>query len=75
MMPENAKLIWKSIQEAGDYLKDKLPNHAHHPKGRNSYAHVSLEIKNHFGKSYKDISDDKIEDILSFIEYLRSNPN
>lgn len=75
MTPENAKLIWKSIQEAGDYLKDKLPNHENHPKGRNSYAHVALEIKNHFGTTYKDISDDKIEDILSYIDYLRSNPN
>ncbi len=57
MSHENAKSIWKKIQEAGDFLKDKLPPHPSHPQGRNSYAHVALEIKSHFGASYKDIED------------------
>ena len=42
----------------GDSLKDKLPEHSNHPKGRNSYAHIFLEIKNKFGCSYKDVPDD-----------------
>ena len=41
MKPENAKKIWQMILDAGDYLKDKLPSHPSHPKGRNSYAPVS----------------------------------
>ena len=54
MTPENKKKLWNEILNAGDYLKDKLPARPNHPNGRNSYAHVSLEIKNKFNKSYKD---------------------
>ena len=75
MTPENAKLIWKRVQEAGEYLKDKLPQHPNHPKGRNPYAHVALEIKNHFGNSYKDISDNRIKEILNYIEHIKANPS
>ena len=48
MNEENKKKLWSEILKVGDYLKDKLPNHPNHPKGRNSYAHVALEIKNKF---------------------------
>ena len=70
-----AKKLWKIIQEAGDYLKDKLPNHPNHPKGRNSYAHVALEIKNKYNMSYKDLPDDQYEKIIDFINFLKKNPN
>ena len=46
MNDENKKKIWNLIQSAGDELKGKLPEHSSHPKGRNPYAHVALEIKN-----------------------------
>ena len=75
MSPENAKSIWKRILEAGDFLKDKLPPHHSHPKGRNPYAHVALEIKNHFGVSYKDVADEKIDEVISYIEYIKDNPS
>ena len=52
MNKENSAKLWKVIQEAGDYLQGKLPDHPNHPKGRNSYAHVALEVKNHFGMSF-----------------------
>ena len=41
MNKENASKLWKMIQEAGDYLQSKLPDHPNHPKGRNPYAHVA----------------------------------
>ena len=63
------------IQEAGDFLKNKLPNHPSHPKGRNSYAHVALCIKTKFNKSYKDIDDVKFDEVVDYIEYLKNNPN
>ncbi len=75
MNSENAKIIWKSIQEAGDFLKDKLPSHPNHPKGRNPYAHVALEIKNYFKMTYKDIPDDKMDQVLDYIDYLKKNPS
>ena len=56
MNKENASKLWKIIQEAGDYLKGQLPDHPNHPKGRNPYAHVALEVKNHFQMTYKGIA-------------------
>ena len=73
MNEENTAKLWKLIQDTGEYLKDKLPSHPSHPKGRNPYAHVALEIKNRFKNSYKDISDDKYEEVVLYIQYVREN--
>ena len=43
-----AKKLWAEIIKAGDFLKNKLPDPPSHPKGRNPYAHVALEIKNKY---------------------------
>ena len=74
MNDENKKILWRLIQTTGDFLVNKLPDHPNHPKGRNPYAHVALMVKNHFGMSYKDISDDKKEEIIKYLDYLRNNP-
>ena len=65
MNKENASKIWKLIQETGDFLKGKLPDHPNHPKGRNPYAHVALEVKNYFGMTYKDIPDEKLNEVIN----------
>ena len=75
MNPYNKKIIWRMIQQKGDSLKDKLKFHPHHPKGRNSYAHVALCIKTKFNASYKDIPDIKFNDVINFIEFLKKNPS
>ena len=75
MTPENKKKLWSEILSAGDYLKNKLPEHSNHPKGRNPYAHVALEIKNKFKLSYKDLPDEEYENIINYIKYLKDNPN
>ena len=74
MHEENAKKIWQLILETGDSLKGVLPDHPNHPKGRNPYAHISLEIKNKYGCSYKDIPDDQLNELIKFINYLEKNP-
>ncbi len=74
MNKENASKIWKIIQEAGDYLEGKLPDHPNHPKGRNPYAHVALEVKNYFGMIYKDIPDEKFNEVINYLEEIKSNP-
>ena len=74
MNKENASKLWKLIQEAGDYLQDQLPDHPNHPKGRNPYAHVALEVKNHFGMTYKDIPDEKFNEVINYLEEIKSNP-
>ena len=74
MNVNNAKIIWKEIQKTGDFLKGKLPDHPNHPKGRNPYAHVALEVKNHFGMTYKNIPDEKFNDVINHLEEIKSNP-
>ena len=75
MDKENASKLWKMIQEAGLYLQGQLPEHPNHPKGRNPYAHVALCVKDHFNSSYKDISDEKFDKVVKYIEFLKQNPN
>ena len=75
MNKENASKLWKIIQEASLYLLGQLPNHPNHPKGRNPYAHVALCVKEKFGNSYKDISDEKFHKVEKYIEFLKQNPN
>ena len=75
MNENNKKIIWSEILKAGDFLKNKLPNHNKHPNGRNPYAHVALEIKNKFNNSYKNLSDERVNDIKNFINFLKKNPN
>ena len=75
MSPENAKKIWSMIIEAGDFLKGKLPDSSNHPKGRNPYAHVAICVKSKFNASYKDIEDEKFDEVIKYIEFLKQNPN
>ena len=75
MNKEKASQLWKLIQETGDYLKGKLPDHPNHPKGRNPYAHIAICIKNKFDASYKDIPNEKYEEELKYIEFLKENPS
>ena len=74
MHEENAKKIWQLILETGDSLKGVLPDHPNHPKGRNPYAHISLEIKNKYGCSYRDIPDHQLNELIKFVYYLRKYP-
>ena len=72
---ENASKIWRIIQQTGDELLGKLPDHPNHPKGRNPYAHVALEVKTHFQMTYKGIPDEKFNDVVDYLEFLKQNPN
>ena len=75
MNEDNRHKIWKLIQEVGLYLEGQLPDHPNHPKGRNPYAHVALCVKNKFNNSYKDIEDEKFNEVTNYIEFLKQNPN
>lgn len=74
MQKENASKVWKLIQKTGDDLLGKLPDHPDHPKGRNPYAHVALELKTRFKMTYKDIPDEKFNEVVEYLELLRRNP-
>tara|TARA_A100001015_G_scaffold302375_1_gene390496 strand:- start:790 stop:990 length:201 start_codon:yes stop_codon:yes gene_type:complete len=58
------------IQSTGDKLQPLLGHPIFHPNGRNAYAHIALSAKKKYGKSYKDISDDKIDELFLYIECL-----
>ena len=75
MNEDNRRKLWVLIQEAGDYLQNKLPDSSSHPKGRNPYAHIALCIKNKFGRSYKDIEDNDFKKVEEYILFLKNNPN
>ena len=71
----NKKKLGEKIQSTGDELQPLLKPSQFHPNGRNAYAHIALSIKEKFGKSYKDLSDEKFDEIISFIERLLRNPD
>ena len=75
MNKENANKLWKMIQEAGDYLHGQLPEHPNHPKGRNPYAHVALCVREKFNASYKNIEDEKFDEVVKYINFLKENPS
>ena len=75
MTEDNRRKLWKIIVDAGDYLQGQLPDHPNHPKGRNSYAHVAICVKSKFQLSYKDIEDDKFDEVVKYIEFLKKNPS
>ncbi len=52
--------------ESWRFLVGQLPDHPNHPKGRNSYAHVALCIKEKFNASYKDIPDEKFDEVIIY---------
>ena len=74
MNKENATNLWRIIQEAGNFLSGQLPDHPNHPKGRNPYAHVALCVKDKFENSYKDIENEKFQEVVDYIEYLKRSP-
>ena len=71
MNDNNRKYLWSLIKSTGDFLLGKLPDHPNHPKGRNPYAHVALKVKTKFGLSYKDLPDDKLEDVKKFLNFMK----
>ena len=75
MNEDNRRQLWKLIVEAGHYLQGQLPDHPNHPKGRNPYAHVAISIKSKFQMSYKDIEDEKFDEVVRYIELLKQNPS
>jgi len=62
------------IHEAGKRLEGILPYSPRHPAGRNPYAHIPKVIKSVLGSSYKDLTDDKLSEVLCIIEYCEENP-
>tara|TARA_Y100001980_G_C14517782_1_gene293114 strand:+ start:208 stop:444 length:237 start_codon:yes stop_codon:yes gene_type:complete len=67
----NKAKIWNIIQEPGDSLFSQLFTHPNHPQGRNPYTHLAICIKNKFNSSYKNIPDEKFNEDLKYIKFLK----
>ena len=74
MSPENAKLLFAYMQQAGQELVGRLPESIRHPNGRNPYAHVAICVKDKFGCTYKEIDDSLLEEVKRYIDQLVENP-
>ena len=75
MNEENSKRIWAYMQKAGDRLVGKLPPSRRHPKGRNPYAHIAICVRSKFGMTYKEIPDERLDEVIEYIEHLVHNPS
>lgn len=72
MKIENMQLVRDAVARIGKDLEGKLPDAPGLPK-RNSYAHLWKSIKDRFGASYRDLSDDDVETVLAFLEERRQD--
>ena len=70
MSPAVRKQIWAEMQGVGDRLRGILAPNPRHPAGRNPHAHVAGCVKNKFGCSYKDLPDEKAEEVRGFLQEL-----
>ena len=70
MDEENRELVWAQMKWAADELRGKLLPSWRHPKGRNPNAHVAKCIKNKLRKRYRDIPDEKVGEVLEYIDAL-----
>ena len=74
MNEDNMKIVSSEVNTVGDELKGKLSPHPEHPE-RNAYAHIWHTIKEKYGVSYRELGDDRVEEILTLIRTLRNqNP-
>jgi hypothetical protein len=73
---ENASKLWKIIQEAGDYLRGQLPDTPQSPKRAQPLcACCNMCERDILKTSYKDIPDEKFDEVVEYIEFLKQNPN
>ena len=70
MNPDLRKQIWAEMQAVGDRLRGVLEPDLRHPQGRNPHAHVAGCVKEKFGCSYKDLPDEKAEEVRQYLAEL-----
>ena len=58
------------MQAVGDRLRGTLPADPRHPAGRNPHAHVAGCVKDRFGCSYRDLPDEKADDVRNYLKEL-----
>lgn len=73
MNAENRRRVQAAVKDAGEALDGKLPSMTGLTR-RNPWAHVWERIMDRFGCSYRDVDDDRVEEVLELIAWLRENP-
>lgn len=72
MSPDLRKQIWAEMQATGDRLRGVLPVDPWHPQGRNPHAHVAGCVKERFGFSYKDLPDERADEVRKYLVELEA---
>lgn len=72
MSPELRKQIWVEMQAVGDRLQGVLRPDPRHPRGRNPHAHVAGCVKEKFGCSYKDLPDERVDEVRNYLQELEA---
>lgn len=72
MSPDLRKQIWAEMQATGDRLRGVLPVDPRHPQGRNPHAHVAGCVKERFGCSYKDLPDERADEVRKYLAELEA---
>jgi len=72
MSPDLRKQIWAEMQATGDRLRGVLPVDPRHPQSRNPHAHVAGCVKERFGCSYKDLPDERADEVRKYLIELEA---
>jgi hypothetical protein len=72
MSPDLRKQIWAEMQATGDRLRGVLSVDPRHPQGRNPHAHVAGCVKERFGCSYKDLPDERADEVRKYLVELEA---
>ena len=76
MNKENASKLWKMMQEAGDYLRGSTTRSSKSSQRQKSLCPCCyMCTKSKFNQSYKDIDDNRFQEVLDYIEFLKKNPS
>lgn len=73
MSPDLRKQVWAEMQATGDRLRGVLRLDSRHPLGRNPHAHVAGCVRERFGCSYKDLPDEKVEEVREYLKELETS--
>lgn len=71
MNESNKSKIKEAVGNAGKMMEGKMPYDSRHPDGRNPYAHLWKTIKDAYGKTYSELPDNYVPNILNLIEVER----
>ena len=62
--------VLQEMKNLAERMAPFLPPSPRHPRGRNAYAHVFKCVKVRFNKSYRDLTEKEVPELLSYLRWL-----